>query len=187
MLKFIDDSSPIASQTGPEKTISPQKSGASEGKHPRKKGDAWLDGTALEFCREHGRSMTARQIAETLGNGLTRMSVIGKCRRMGIAIQKGTNKPLSVGWGKRAAPAKPATAVVAATTPETPPLPAAAPSFEPPLRLRLSIMALTSRSCRWPIGDPRFDDFSYCGNRTEDAGRSYCAGHARLAYRGAGQ
>jgi GcrA cell cycle regulator len=36
--------------------------------------------------------------------------------------------------------------------------------------------------CRWPIGDPRSGDFAYCG-LTPAEGRSYCAGHCRMAYR----
>ncbi len=36
--------------------------------------------------------------------------------------------------------------------------------------------------CRWPLGDPRSEDFAYCG-LTPAEGRSYCAGHCRIAYR----
>ena len=36
--------------------------------------------------------------------------------------------------------------------------------------------------CRWPIGDPTDEDFAYCGLETAK-GRSYCAGHCRMAYR----
>ena len=36
--------------------------------------------------------------------------------------------------------------------------------------------------CRWPIGDPADEDFAYCGLETAK-GRSYCAGHCRMAYR----
>jgi GcrA cell cycle regulator len=35
--------------------------------------------------------------------------------------------------------------------------------------------------CRWPLGDPMSGDFAYCG-LTSANGRSYCAGHCRLAY-----
>jgi GcrA cell cycle regulator len=37
-------------------------------------------------------------------------------------------------------------------------------------------------ACRWPLGDPRNGDFAYCGLRPAE-GRSYCAGHCRMAYR----
>jgi GcrA cell cycle regulator len=37
-------------------------------------------------------------------------------------------------------------------------------------------------ACRWPLGDPKSGDFAYCGLRPAE-GRSYCAGHCRMAYR----
>jgi len=37
-------------------------------------------------------------------------------------------------------------------------------------------------ACRWPLGDPRTGEFAYCG-LTPAKGRSYCAGHCRMAYR----
>jgi GcrA cell cycle regulator len=39
-------------------------------------------------------------------------------------------------------------------------------------------------ACRWPLGDPRSGDFAYCGLKPAE-GRPYCAGHCRMAYRGA--
>ncbi len=43
------------------------------------------------------------------------------------------------------------------------------------------IMELTRTSCRWPIGDPGDEDFSYCGARAMN-GLPYCEHHARIAY-----
>jgi GcrA cell cycle regulator len=37
-------------------------------------------------------------------------------------------------------------------------------------------------ACRWPLGDPRSGEFTYCG-LTPAKGQSYCAGHCRMAYR----
>ena len=46
-----------------------------------------------------------------------------------------------------------------------------------------SLLNLTPRKCRWPISGVGTVDFTFCGNTTVD-GMSYCAGHARIAYRG---
>ena len=46
-----------------------------------------------------------------------------------------------------------------------------------------SLLNLAPRKCRWPIGGVGTVDFTFCGNATVD-GMSYCAGHARMAYRG---
>jgi GcrA cell cycle regulator len=47
---------------------------------------------------------------------------------------------------------------------------------------RCSLLELASGECRWPLGDPGQAGFGFCGHHTI-AGISYCAGHARLAYR----
>jgi GcrA cell cycle regulator len=47
---------------------------------------------------------------------------------------------------------------------------------------RCSLLELDSHGCRWPLSDPGKADFGFCGNESV-AGVSYCAGHARLAYR----
>ena len=46
---------------------------------------------------------------------------------------------------------------------------------------RVTIMMLTEQSCRWPIGDPGSEGFSFCGKRSE-TGIPYCGHHARIAY-----
>ena len=46
-----------------------------------------------------------------------------------------------------------------------------------------SLIELDRGKCRWPLGDTAGSrDFTFCGNATPD-GFSYCAGHARMAYR----
>jgi GcrA cell cycle regulator len=46
---------------------------------------------------------------------------------------------------------------------------------------RLSIMQLTDRTCRWPVGDPGTAGFFFCGNDT-DLERAYCAVHHKVAH-----
>jgi GcrA cell cycle regulator len=47
---------------------------------------------------------------------------------------------------------------------------------------RVRFEDIRQSECRWPLGDPRNGDFAYCG-LTPAEGRSYCAGHCRMAYR----
>jgi GcrA cell cycle regulator len=49
-----------------------------------------------------------------------------------------------------------------------------------PTSLRLTILDLTDRTCRWPNGDPRSKEFSFCGNATDAA--PYCQFHAQIAF-----
>ena len=46
---------------------------------------------------------------------------------------------------------------------------------------KLTLMELTERTCKWPIGDPLAVDFNFCGNDSGDAG-PYCQFHAKMAY-----
>ena len=46
---------------------------------------------------------------------------------------------------------------------------------------RLTLMELTERTCKWPIGDPATDDFWFCGLPTA-AGKPYCETHVAVAF-----
>lgn len=50
--------------------------------------------------------------------------------------------------------------------------------------LRLSLMELTERTCKWPFGDPASDDFWFCGLPVEP-GKCYCKPCAEVAYQSA--
>lgn len=45
---------------------------------------------------------------------------------------------------------------------------------------------MSSRSCRWPSGDPQHADFRFCGNMAKE-GKPYCAEHCGIAYVGYGK
>ncbi|MCB9958576.1 MAG: global cell cycle regulator GcrA-like protein [Rhodospirillaceae bacterium] len=83
--------------------------------------------------------------------GVTRNAVIGKAHRLGLS---GRPSPI-----KRR---------------EAPPAPVVEPTGT-------TILSLTERMCRWPIGDPRNPGFRFCG-RSILPGHSYCAEHAAQAY-----
>jgi len=44
-----------------------------------------------------------------------------------------------------------------------------------------TVLTLGAHMCKWPIGDPATDDFTFCGRRASDEG-PYCVEHARVAY-----
>jgi len=45
---------------------------------------------------------------------------------------------------------------------------------------------MSSRSCRWPSGDPQHADFRFCGHTVKE-GKPYCAEHCDIAYVGHGR
>ncbi len=46
---------------------------------------------------------------------------------------------------------------------------------------KLTLMELTERTCKWPIGDPATDDFWFCGLPSV-AGKPYCEAHVGVAF-----
>ena len=47
--------------------------------------------------------------------------------------------------------------------------------------LKLSLMELTERTCKWPIGDPATEKFWFCG-LPSTAGKPYCEAHVGVAF-----
>ncbi len=45
----------------------------------------------------------------------------------------------------------------------------------------LSLTDLDNHTCRWPLGDPKDDNFHFCGKKVR-IGQTYCEEHAALAY-----
>jgi GcrA cell cycle regulator len=46
---------------------------------------------------------------------------------------------------------------------------------------KLSLMELTERTCKWPIGDPATEEFWFCGHISEQ-GKPYCETHIEIAF-----
>ncbi|PTE12735.1 GcrA family cell cycle regulator, partial [Pseudogemmobacter blasticus] len=46
---------------------------------------------------------------------------------------------------------------------------------------KLTLMELTERTCKWPIGDPATEDFWFCGLPSLP-GKPYCEAHVGVAF-----
>ncbi|MDC0658260.1 GcrA family cell cycle regulator [Leisingera sp. SS27] len=46
---------------------------------------------------------------------------------------------------------------------------------------KLSLMELTERTCKWPVGDPATEDFWFCGLPSQQ-GKPYCEAHVGVAF-----
>ncbi len=137
---------------------------------------------------------SASQIANELG-GVTRNAVIGKVHRLGLsgrakapAAAAKPRRSRSTGTSSTRSPSQPQTQGATALKAEAVPAPVAVakPEAEPiaelvPISERATILSLTERTCKWPIGDPGSEDFYFCG-RNSDAGVPYCAHHCKIAY-----
>ena len=128
---------------------------------------------------------SASQIAKQLGGGVTRNAVIGKVHRLGLSGRAAPSQPARATFRpSRPRPAQPTQAPSAprrieAVQPRAPAAPAV-PAPMPDLPGTATVMTLGAHMCKWPIGDPSSNEFSFCGRRSSEG--VYCVEHARVAY-----
>ncbi len=164
----------------------------------------WTDDRVDLLKKLWGEGKTAKEIAHILGGGLTRNAVIGKAHRMKLSgrvspIQQNKtiqqenaeNNARSQGKlvdarsnGTKSAKSQPVRSSVnakhnGAHPPiKRKPVPAAVNEAQgEPTQLE----NIKDRMCRWPIGDPKHDDFHFCGGEATP-GVPYCDVHAEIAY-----
>ena len=132
---------------------------------------------------------SASQIAKQLG-GVTRNAVIGKVHRLGLSGRAAPSQPTRPLY-KPARVARPAVSPQShgahgSSLPRREPV-VARPVISQPLTPYVeapgtaTVLTLGAKMCKWPIGDPSSDSFSFCGRRADD-GTPYCVEHARVAY-----
>lgn len=155
----------------------------------------WTDDRLAELLRLNSDGLSARQIADKMG-GITRNAVIGKLRRMGVALKYATGprdghktesiakltakRPPSENWrwsggglvtSVRRAKAR-AKIVFCSTQ--------SAAQF-PPDMPRISLLDLKHNDCRFPLGDPGDPNFGFCGQPRTGV-LPYCEHHAKVCY-----
>ncbi|MDR6288482.1 MULTISPECIES: GcrA family cell cycle regulator [Inquilinus] len=137
---------------------------------------SWTDERVTQLRQLWGNGKSASEIAEILG-GVSRNAVIGKAHRLELS---GRPSPI-----KRKEDEEEETVVAVETA-----APVAAKVAVRPAPERKSggatILNLTERMCKWPIGDPRDKDFHFCG-KAAHGNLPYCAEHAAIAYQPPGK
>jgi len=121
---------------------------------------AWTDDKIDKLQKLWGKGLTASQIAEKLGGGITRNAVIGKAHRLKLP-----SRPSPV----KAEPVKVA----------PPPAPEAREEVSD--SKKTSLLDLTEQTCKWPIGHPGDADFYFCGKPSRP-GVPYCPDHCLMAF-----
>lgn len=130
--------------------------------------------------------LTCSQIAAQIG--VTRNAVIGKMHRLGLSPGRPAGGSARCCPPRAHHPRVPSQRRLlrlmfsdGALTADGSAMPAPVESAQP-----CSLVDLEPGKCRWPLGDTIGNcsaaEFSFCGNAAI-AGLSYCAGHARMAYR----
>ncbi|MEQ8967782.1 MAG: GcrA family cell cycle regulator [Azospirillaceae bacterium] len=144
---------------------------------------SWTDERVDKLRELWGNGKSASEIADLLG-GVSRNAVIGKAHRLGLS-----GRPSPIRKREDGAPTPTSRVAAAAPAPTTPPAKPAAPAKPTVVADRdagpgddgATILNLTERMCRWPIGDPKKPGFRFCG-RSAIAGLPYCQDHATVAY-----
>ena len=165
---------------------------------------SWTEERVALLKELWGEGKTAAEIANYLGQGVTRNAVIGKAHRLKLSgrVSPVQQKASANTNTKTAAPDQSDSAAEGAEhSRSTTTAPAqnkdATQEAETPKNRKngrnipgavkgVKMQALRERMCRWPIGDPQEDDFHFCGGRTA-SGATYCKMHAEIAYQSSGR
>lgn len=129
---------------------------------------SWTEERVALLKQLWGEGKTAAEIAKVLGDGVTRNAVIGKAHRLKLSSRL---SPIQQN-------AKPVSKSAASEAPKIKKAAVRQPEFK---GKSVKMVELEPRMCRWPNGDPRDADFSFCGCENVP-GLPYCEAHVRAAY-----
>lgn len=140
---------------------------------------AWTDEMVESLRQMWGEGLTANEIAKKLG--VSKNSIVGKVHRLCL---KARPSPIKKKDAEENEPV-----VDSAVSVEVEDNNASVLSEPVKTKKRSSekvvtgmkLMQLDSHTCRWPLGDPRDEDFSFCGKKVR-MGQTYCDEHSALAY-----
>jgi GcrA cell cycle regulator len=140
---------------------------------------SWTDERIELLKKLWDQGLSASQIADQLAMGVTRNAVIGKAHRLGL---KSRPSPVKTEASAPAKAAKEAAATAAPAAPSAAPAPAAPKKAKVPAKpQRVTLLDLSDKICKWPIGHPGDEDFHFCG-KPVNPGTPYCAEHCAQAY-----
>ena len=169
---------------------------------------SWTNERVEILKKMWGEGQSASVIAKELG-GVTRNAVIGKVHRLGLSnrnsVPAESSGKVSAPSVSEEPTAKSLNSPQIASVPISHPvalrkiIPAGQPlppqpsaneiSPEALARVsevektakRLTLMELTEKTCKWPVGDPATDDFWFCGLPSV-SGKPYCEAHNAVAF-----
>ncbi|GJL85890.1 MAG: hypothetical protein DHS20C02_16650 [Micavibrio sp.] len=133
---------------------------------------SWTDERVALLTKLWSEGKTAAEIASALG-GVTRNAVIGKAHRLKLS-----NRVSPIQQNKK--PTSPPPSAPGKVERKSAPVPIAINNDGKGIKLT----ELEAQMCRWPYGDPRDENFGFCGGERM-AGVPYCEEHAKLAYQAA--
>ena len=159
----------------------------------------WTEETVEELKKMWDKGMTTGQIAKALN--VTKNSIIGKVHRLCLTarpspIKKSstpktetedkksttkTKKACKTTEKKEKITEKKAEKTIKEKVVETKDVKTVEPTPKVVEETNIPLVKLDNHTCRWPLGDPKDDDFCFCGKRIK-TGQTYCEEHAAIAY-----
>lgn len=145
---------------------------------------SWTDERVSLLTKLWGEGHTAAEIAKQLG-GVTRNAVIGKAHRLKLS-----NRVSPIQQNKKPANKNVERKSIKKIVSSVPQEKGSVSEIQVLQQENIksgdlySLMELKPRMCRWPCGDPKQEDFGFCGDNAMP-GLPYCEGHAKVAYQAA--
>jgi len=146
---------------------------------------SWTDERVAKLSKLWADGLSASQIAAELG-GVTRNAVIGKVHRLGLSgrakpasssAKRPKRTPRQGAYGSRSRSPSRGKSVGGYQGERR----VVIEDMVAPECLKMDLVDLTEKTCKWPHGDPATDDFHFCGNKIKED-NPYCEYHCRMAY-----
>lgn len=131
----------------------------------------WTDQQVDELKRLWDEGLTTGEIGKALG--VSKNAVVGKAHRLGL-----NSRPSPI---RRNEEEKKKASETKVKQEEKEPAKKSAKKADKAKDKLFTVNDLTMTSCRWPIGDPKDEDFHFCGKEAIP-GKPYCMEHAGVAY-----
>ncbi len=151
---------------------------------------AWTDEMVEGLKKMWKQGLTTNEIAKKLG--VSKNSIVGKVHRLNL-----TARPSPIKKKESSSSNKSSETTVVESVEENVAVIAKSPKKTSDTVVRdimpsgfeksagssacLKLTELDNHTCRWPIGDPKDDNFCFCGKKVR-SGQTYCEEHAALAY-----
>ena len=156
---------------------------------------AWTEERVEQLKALWAEGHSATRIAGLM-RGVTRNAVLGKVHRLGLSDRRTKVSLRGVANGDDAVVAqsqpsrrprlyfgvqRPKLRVISNPAPPAQPQPSPAIWEAEPGKVPVPLPEVEADMCRWPLGDPKADDFGFCGC-PKVPGYSFCARHKQLAF-----
>ena len=143
----------------------------------------WSDESVEQLRQMWSEGLTANEIAKKLG--VTKNAIVGKVHRLCLKARPSPIKSKNAEENTEISAVEDVTVVEEVAVEEEIEI---VQEQNLPLENKdvvktenVKLVDLDSHTCRWPIGDPRDDDFCFCGKKVK-AGQTYCDEHSAMAY-----